>query len=99
MKHTQSKRMKVENHPNLKRDVRTTAIVNTDHAAYERYMNDKNARLSQRDEIDRLKERVSKIENLLKNTCTKVTICHCYTIQSFLIAVLDRLLLKMTKRQ
>jgi len=27
---------------------------------------------SNRDEIDKLKERVSKIENLLKNTCTKV---------------------------
>ena len=50
--------MKVENHPNLKRDVRTTAIVNTDHAAYERYMNDKNARLSQKNEIDRLKNEI-----------------------------------------
>tara|TARA_Y100000592_G_scaffold70639_1_gene109871 strand:- start:389 stop:601 length:213 start_codon:yes stop_codon:yes gene_type:complete len=65
MKHTQSKRMKVENHPNLKRDVRTSAIVNTDHAAYERYMNDKTARLSQKNEIDRLKNEIELLKQLI----------------------------------
>ena len=66
MKHTpSSKRMKVENHPNLKRDVKTTAIVNTDSAAYERYMNDKKARLSQKDEIDRLKGEIEILKQLI----------------------------------
>ena len=66
MKHTpSSKRMKVENHPNLKRDVKTTAIVNTDSAAYERYMNDKKARLSQKDEIDRLKDEIELLKQLI----------------------------------
>ena len=57
--------MKVENHPNLKRDVKTTAIVNTDSAAYERYMNDKKARLSQRDEIDKLKGEIELLKELI----------------------------------
>ena len=52
MKHTQSKKIKVEDHPKLKRDVKTTAIVNTDEAAYERYINDRNVRLKQKNEID-----------------------------------------------
>ena len=47
------------------RDARTTARVNTDNAAYERYMNDKNARLSQRDEIDRLKGEIELLKQLI----------------------------------
>ena len=65
MKHTQSKRMKVENHPNLKRDVRTTAIVNTDTAAYERYINDRDARLRQQSEIDDLKHQIDVLKDLI----------------------------------
>ncbi len=60
-----SKKIPVENHPSLMRDARTTAIVNTDNAAYERYMNDKNARLSQRDEIDRLKGEIELLKQLI----------------------------------
>ena len=47
------------------RDVKTTAIVNTDHAAYVRYMNDKNARLSQKDEIDRLRDEIELLKQLI----------------------------------
>ena len=60
-----SKKIKVENHPSLMRDARTTAIINNDSAAYERYMNDKNARLSQRDEIDRLKGEIELLKQLI----------------------------------
>ena len=60
-----SKKIKVENHPSLMRDARTTAIVNNDSAAYERYMNEKNARLSQRDEIDRLKGEIELLKELI----------------------------------
>ena len=59
-----SRKIKVENHPSLMRDVRTTAIINNDSAAYERYMNEKNARLSQRDEIDRLKGEIELLKEL-----------------------------------
>jgi hypothetical protein len=65
MKHTQSKKIKVENHPSLMRDVKTNAIVNTDSTAYVRYMNDKNARLSQKDEIDRLKGEIELLKQLI----------------------------------
>ena len=66
MKHTPSSKMiKVENHPKLKRDVKTTAIVNTDESAYERYMNDKNARLRQQNEIDDLKHQLDVLKNLI----------------------------------
>ena len=57
--------MKVENHPNLKRDVRTTAIVNTDTAAYERYINDRDARLRQQSEIDDLKHQIDVLKDLI----------------------------------
>ena len=55
----------MENHPSQMRDVKTTAIVNTDSAAYERYMNDKKARLSQKDEIDRLKGEIELLKQLI----------------------------------
>lgn len=47
------------------RDARTTAIINNDSAAYERYMNEKNVRLSQRDEIDRLKDEIELLKQLI----------------------------------
>ena len=65
MRHTPSKKIPVENHPSLMRDAKTTAIVNTDSAAYERYMNDKKARLSQKNEIDRLKEEIELLKQLI----------------------------------
>jgi len=60
-----SKKIKVKNHPSLMRDAKTTAIVNTDSAAYERYMNEKNVRLSQKDEIDRLKGEIELLKQLI----------------------------------
>ena len=55
----------MEDHPKLQRDVKTTAIVNTDEAAYTRYMNDRNARLRQHDEIDRLKNELEILKQLI----------------------------------
>ncbi len=55
----------MENHSNLARDVKTQAIVNTDSAAYNRYINDKNVRLSQKGEIDRLREEVEILKQLI----------------------------------
>ena len=57
--------MKVEDHPNLKRDVKTTAIVNTDVSEYERYINDKNARLRQQNEIDDLRHQIDVLKDLI----------------------------------
>ena len=57
--------MKVENHPNLKRDVKTTAIVNTDTVGYERYINDRDARLRQQNEIDDLRHQIDALKSLI----------------------------------
>tara|TARA_Y100000114_G_scaffold105557_1_gene98812 strand:+ start:397 stop:609 length:213 start_codon:yes stop_codon:yes gene_type:complete len=65
MKPTQSKKIKVENHPSLMRDAKTTAIVNNDKSAYTRYMGEKKARLSQKDEIDRLKGEIELLKQLI----------------------------------
>jgi len=65
MKHTQSKKIKVEDHPKLKRDVKTTAIVNVDEVAYERYINDRNARLKQKNEIDDLRHEIDVLKDLI----------------------------------
>ena len=67
MKHTQSKKIKVEDHPNLKRDVRTRAIVNTDSSAYERYMKEKDVRNKQQNEIDSLRQQIEELKNMIRD--------------------------------
>jgi macrodomain Ter protein organizer (MatP/YcbG family) len=67
MKHTPSKRIKVENHPNLKRDVKTRAIVNTDSSAFERYMNEKEVRNKQQNEIESLRQQIEDLKNMILN--------------------------------
>lgn len=67
MKHTQSKKIKVEDHPNLKRDVKTRAIVNTDSSAYERYMNEKDVRNRQQNEIDSLRQQIEELKNMIRD--------------------------------
>ena len=60
-----SKQIRVENHSNLARDAKTQAIVNTDKVAYNQYINDRNSRLSQKNEIDRLREEVEILKQLI----------------------------------
>ena len=60
-----SKMIKVEDHPNLKRDAKTTAIVNTDTAGYERYINDRDARRRQQNEIDDLRHQIDVLKDLI----------------------------------
>jgi len=67
MKHTPSKRIKVENHPNLKRDVKTKAIINTDSSSYERYMNEKEVRNKQQNEIDSLRQQIEELKNMIRD--------------------------------
>ena len=47
------------------RDVRTTAIVNNDDAAYKRYMSDRGARLSTKEEIDVLRAEIDFLKSLI----------------------------------
>ena len=55
----------MEDHPNLKRDAKTKAIVNVDEAAYKRYINDKKVRLKQKNEIDDLRHQMDVLKDLI----------------------------------
>mgnify|MGYP004349632099 CR=1 FL=1 len=61
------KRAKVENHTSLERDLKTTAIVNTDTNAYNRYMNDKEVRMRNKNEIDSLRGEIELLKSLIIN--------------------------------
>lgn len=61
------RKAKVEDHKNLARDLSTTAIVNTDTVAYERYIRDRDSRLDTKNEIDRLKSELEELKALLLN--------------------------------
>ena len=67
MKHTRSKRIKVEDHPSLKRDAKTKAIINTDTSAYTRYVNDRDVRNTQQNEIDSLRQQIEELKNMIRN--------------------------------
>ena len=56
----------VEGHKNLYRDEDSGAIVNTDSSGYNQYMQMKSARLTQREELDKMKEDIDEIKFLLK---------------------------------
>ena len=60
-----TKKIKVEDHPSLMRDVKTTAIVNKDSAAYTRYMSERKVRLSNKEEIDLLRSEIDYLKSLI----------------------------------
>ena len=61
------KRAKVVDHKNLERDLSTTAIVNTDTIAYERYIRDKESRLDTKNELNDLRSEIEQLKSLLLN--------------------------------
>ena len=62
-----TKRAKVEDHSNLERDLHTTAIVNTDLVAYEKYLNERNTRLRYENELRELRSEIDVLKALLLN--------------------------------
>ena len=60
-----SKKSKVENYPSLQRDLETTAIVNTNQTAYNRYMNEKDIRMKQKYELDDLRGEIELLKQLI----------------------------------
>ena len=56
----------VEGHKNLYRDKDSGAIVNIDSSGYNQYMQMKSARLTQREELDKMREDIDEIKFLLK---------------------------------
>ena len=57
----------MKDHPNLKRDAKTKAIINTDSSAYNRYMNEKEVRNTQQNEIDSLRQQIEELKNMIRN--------------------------------
>ena len=59
--------IKVEGHDNLVRDKQTGSfILNNDGSSYQSYMRQKQVKLSERNEIEKLKSEVGEIKDMLK---------------------------------
>ena len=61
----------VEGHKNLYRDEKSVAIINTDSHGFSQYKKSKNIKLTQRQEIDKMKDDIEEIKYLLKQIASK----------------------------
>ena len=61
----------VEGHKNLYRDEKSGAIINTDSQGFSQYKKSKNIKLTQRQEIDKMKDDIEEIKYLLKQIASK----------------------------
>tara|TARA_B100001250_G_scaffold377370_1_gene366417 strand:- start:428 stop:622 length:195 start_codon:yes stop_codon:yes gene_type:complete len=61
----------VEGHKNLFRDEKSGAIINCDSIGYEQYKRLKNRKLTQKEELDKMKSDIEEIKILLKQIVPK----------------------------
>ena len=61
----------VEGHKHLYRDEKSGAIINTDSHGFSQYKKSKNIRLTQKEEIDRMKRDIEELKDLLKKIASK----------------------------
>ena len=61
----------VEGHKNLYRDEKSGAIINTDSHGFSQYKKSKNIKLTQRQEIAKMKNDIEEIKYLLKQIASK----------------------------
>jgi len=61
----------VEGHKHLFRDEKSGAIINTDSHGFSQYKKSKNIRLTQKEEIDRMKKDIEELKDILKKIATK----------------------------
>ena len=64
---------KVEGHDNLYRDEESNAIINTDTAAYDNYINVRRVNSDKRAEMDDMKKELAELKSLLKELTSKIT--------------------------
>tara|TARA_A100001035_G_scaffold13614_1_gene9485 strand:+ start:3082 stop:3285 length:204 start_codon:yes stop_codon:yes gene_type:complete len=64
---------KVEGHDNLYRDEESNAIINTDKAAYDNYINVRRVNSDKRAEMDDMKKELAELKSLLKELTLKIT--------------------------
>ena len=63
----------VEGHKNLFRDENSNAIINTDRAAYDNYINVRRVNSDKRAEMDDMKKELAELKSLLKELTSKIT--------------------------
>ncbi len=63
----------VEGHKNLFRDENTNAIISTDKAAYNDYMNTRRINADKKAEMDDVKRELAELKSLLKELASKIT--------------------------
>ena len=63
----------VEGHKNLFRDEHSNAIVNTDNAAYNDYMNTRRVNSDKKAELDAMKNEIETLKSLLNDLASKIT--------------------------
>ena len=61
----------VEGHKHLYRDEKSGAIINTDSLGYSQYKKMKSVKLTERQELDKIKEDIEEIKFLLKQIISK----------------------------
>ena len=61
----------IKDHKNLFRDEKSGAVVNTDTNGYAQYKRIKSSKMSQKEEIDKMKEDIEEIKYLLKQIASK----------------------------
>jgi len=63
----------VEGHKNLFRDQDSNAIINTDNAAYNDYMNTRRINSDKKAELDAMKSEIETLKSLLNDLASKIT--------------------------
>ena len=63
----------VEGHKNLLRDENTNAIISTDEAAYNDYMNRRRINSDKQAELDAMKSEIETLKSLLNDLASKIT--------------------------
>jgi len=63
----------VEGHKNLIRDENTNAIINTDEAAYNDYMNSRRINSDKQAELDAMKNEIETLKSMLNDLASKIT--------------------------
>jgi|TARA_B100002019_G_C21261817_1_gene597174 hypothetical protein len=63
----------VEGHKNLFRDENSNAIINTDNAAYNDYINSRRINADKKAELDEMKNEIETLKSMLKDLASKIT--------------------------
>ena len=65
--------LQVEGHKNLLRDENTNAIINSDKAAYQDYLNSRRINSDKQAELDTMKSEIETLKSMLNDLASKIT--------------------------